>query len=163
LTGTLYGVANPGAITVPADDGGMRLWRNTSIAQLAPGAVATLPDGTLGYEWDEDVDDGAGGYDAYFGLTPAANAFRPAGLIRLSTTVRDASPGTAQASNDPERQVASQSSPPTDPRVVAQAPSVATHHVTMYRASSGALVFGTGTVQWAWGLDSHHDGTPTTP
>jgi hypothetical protein len=29
----------------------------------------------------------------------------------------------------------------------------ATHHLTMYRAPSGALVFATGTVQWSWGLD----------
>ena len=29
-----------------------------------------------------------------------------------------------------------------------------THHLTMYRAASGALVFGAGTVQWAWGLDT---------
>ena len=36
---------------------------------LSPGQVATLPDGTLGYEWDEDLD----------------NGFRPAGLVRLST------------------------------------------------------------------------------
>ncbi|MEM8860816.1 MAG: N,N-dimethylformamidase beta subunit family domain-containing protein [Chloroflexota bacterium] len=33
----------------------------------------------------------------------------------------------------------------------------ATHHLTMYRHESGALVFGAGTVQWSWGLDSHHD------
>ena len=33
-----------------------------------------------------------------------------------------------------------------------------THHVTQYRAPSGALVFSAGTIQWAWGLDSHHDG-----
>jgi hypothetical protein len=33
----------------------------------------------------------------------------------------------------------------------------ATHHLTLYRASSGALVFSAGTVQWAWGLDGHHD------
>ena len=32
-----------------------------------------------------------------------------------------------------------------------------THHLSFYRAPSGALVFGAGTVQWAWGLDSHHD------
>ena len=30
----------------------------------------------------------------------------------------------------------------------------ATHHLTLYRAPSGALVFGAGTVQWAWGLDN---------
>ena len=33
----------------------------------------------------------------------------------------------------------------------------ATHHLTLYRHKSGALVFGAGTVQWGWGLDAHHD------
>jgi hypothetical protein len=33
----------------------------------------------------------------------------------------------------------------------------ATHHLTLYRASSGALVFGAGTTQWSWGLDTNHD------
>jgi hypothetical protein len=33
-----------------------------------------------------------------------------------------------------------------------------THHLTMYKAPSGALVFGAGTIQWAWGLDANHDG-----
>jgi hypothetical protein len=33
----------------------------------------------------------------------------------------------------------------------------ATHHTTIYRAPSDALVFGAGTVQWSWGLDAHHD------
>ncbi|MEU7861916.1 DUF4082 domain-containing protein [Nonomuraea sp. NPDC049141] len=39
----------------------------------------------------------------------------------------------------------------------------ATHSLSLYRNSSGALVFGAGTVQWAWGLDAVHDnpGTPT--
>src|SRR5437016_6862825 len=58
------------SITVPQADGRMRFWRNTSIASLAPGQVATLPTGVLGYEWDVDVD----------------NGFRPAGLVPLSTT-----------------------------------------------------------------------------
>ena len=42
----------------------------------------------------------------------------------------------------------------------------ATHHLTLYRAPSGALVFGAGTVQWSWGLDSNHDrgtGAASTP
>lgn len=34
---------------------------------------------------------------------------------------------------------------------------VATNHMSLYRASSGALVFGAGTVQWSWGLDTDHD------
>ena len=33
----------------------------------------------------------------------------------------------------------------------------ATHSLTLYRHASGALVFGAGTVQWPWGLDSNHD------
>ncbi len=37
-----------------------------------------------------------------------------------------------------------------------------THHLSLYRAASGALVFGAGTVQWSWGLDANHDyGTST--
>ena len=33
----------------------------------------------------------------------------------------------------------------------------ATHHLSLYRAAGGALVFGAGTIQWSWGLDSTHD------
>ncbi|HYK44140.1 MAG TPA: N,N-dimethylformamidase beta subunit family domain-containing protein, partial [Parafilimonas sp.] len=32
-----------------------------------------------------------------------------------------------------------------------------THNLSIYRHSSGALVFGAGTVQWSWGLDTKHD------
>ena len=124
LTGTLFTV-NAGATTsiqVPAADGKMRFWRNTSIANLAAGATATLPFGTLGYEWDEDID----------------NGFRPAGLFPTSTTVVPNAPvlldyGSTFGSG------------------------TATHHLTLYRHQSGALVFGSGTVQWSWGLDSNHD------
>ena len=38
-----------------------------------------------------------------------------------------------------------------------------THHLTIYRAPSGALVFGAGTVQWSWGLDADHDRQPDPP
>ena len=37
-------------------------------------------------------------------------------------------------------------------------PETVTHNLTLYRASSGALVFDAGTVQWSWGLNSNHDG-----
>jgi hypothetical protein len=71
LKGTMWGVVGASlAIRVPAEDGGMRLWRNTAVARLAPGATATLARGTLGYEWDTDQDNGA----------------RPAGLFGASTT-----------------------------------------------------------------------------
>ena len=42
-------------------------------------------------------------------------------------------------------------------------PGTATHHLTLYRAPSGALVFGAGTVQWSWGLDGNHDRGSSTP
>ena len=39
----------------------------------------------------------------------------------------------------------------------------ATHNAVLYRHSSGALVFGSGTLQWAWGLDAHHDSETGVP
>lgn len=127
LTGQFWTV-NTGtyAIQVPAADGKMRLWRNTSVANLAAGATATLAEDSLGYEWDEDPD----------------NGYRPAGLIRMSTTTQ----------NVPAKIIDYGSN---------VAPGPATHHLTMYRAASGALVFGAGTVQWSWGLDDYHDGNQT--
>ncbi len=129
LTGTIFTV-NAGATTsiqVPEADGKMRFWRNTDIASLAAGQTATLPFGTLGYEWDEDLD----------------NGFRPDGLIRMSTTVVAGAPVLVDFGST-------------------FGSGTATHHLTLYKHSSGALVFGSGTVQWPWGLDANHDraGTP---
>jgi hypothetical protein len=158
LTGTIFEPTATGSITVPDGDGKMRLWRNTSIAQLAPGTTATLPYGTLGYEWNTDVDDGAGGVDVFFGVTPTGNQFRPAGLIRLSTTTVDLQASQPQAS---ATEVPDESAPSPGAAALTSVPTVATHHLTLYRASSGALVFSTATIQWSWGLDANHDGTPT--
>ncbi|WP_433240080.1 DUF4082 domain-containing protein [Streptosporangium sp. CA-135522] len=36
----------------------------------------------------------------------------------------------------------------------------ATHSLTLYKNPSGSIVFGAGTIQWAWGLDSEHDLVP---
>ncbi|SMD25523.1 DUF4082 domain-containing protein [Lentzea albidocapillata] len=38
-----------------------------------------------------------------------------------------------------------------------------THAITYYKAASGALVFGAGTVQWAWGVDDEHAFLTNTP
>ncbi|NWF70769.1 MAG: DUF4082 domain-containing protein, partial [Chloroflexi bacterium] len=123
LTGQIFTVnCCTYAMTVPAEDGRMRFWRNTDIATLAPGTSATLPNGILGYEWDEALDNGS----------------RPAGLFAMSTTTV----------NVPQRIIDNGSN---------YAPSTATHNLVMYRHSSGALVFGSGTLQWSWGLDSTHD------
>ena len=119
LTGTIWTVERGTyAIKVPADDGKMRFWRNTSVATLPAGQTATLAENTLGYEWNEDLDNGS----------------RPRGLIRLSTTTE----------NVPSRIYDSYGNE--------TGPGPATHHLTLYRAPSGSLVFGAGTVQWAYGL-----------
>ena len=121
LTGQEF-IVNSGTtdIRVPSQYSKLRIWRNTAIAKLAAGQSKTLGagTGTLGYEWDEDAD----------------NGFRPAGLFDMSSTT-----ATAQIFTDYGS-------------LVANGP--ATHHLTLYRAPSGALVFGAGTVQWAWGLDN---------
>ena len=128
LTGTLFTVNNGAttAIQVPAEDGKVRFWRNTSIANLAPGSTATLTDNTLGYEWDEDID----------------NGFRPAGSIRMSTTTVNNAPILTDFGSN-------------------FGSGTAIHHLTLYKykGSTGknALVFGSGTVQWSWGLDGNHD------
>ena len=130
LTGTIFSVNGPrnDSIKVPASFSRLRFWRGTSVATLAAGATKTMPAGTLGYEWDQDLD----------------NGFRPAGLIDLSRATYNVSPDLLL---DYGWNYGNGS---------------ATHSLTLYRAPSGALVFGAGTVQWSWGLDAVHDdaGTP---
>ena len=77
LSGTIFMVTGTrvDAIQVPDTDGKMRFWRNTSIASLSLGTTAVLQAGTLGYEWDEDLD----------------NGFRPPGIVHLSTATYDVS------------------------------------------------------------------------
>ena len=78
LCGTLFKVNGPvsDSIQVPASYGILRFWRNTSVAELAPGATAIFPGGTLGYEWDEVVD----------------NGFLPPGLILMSSSTVSGNP-----------------------------------------------------------------------
>jgi len=124
LTGTLYqSNFSDLPVTVSAAEGKYRLWRNTSLASLSAGASVALAPHTIGYESDEDLD----------------NGFRPAGLITLSTTT-GAVPEYLQDFGN------------------TVGPGNTTHHLTLYRAPSGALVFSAGSVQWTWGLDQTHDG-----
>jgi hypothetical protein len=72
------------------------------------------------------------------------NGFRPAGVIKLSETTTTVSQllqdyGTTYGNG------------------------TAIHNLTLYRATSGARVFATGTVNWSWGLDGHHDVNTSVP
>jgi hypothetical protein len=76
LTGQLWTVnCCSYADTVSANYSKLRFWRNTAVANLAAGQTYTMPQETLGYEWDSDVD----------------NGFRPAGEIDMSKTCENAS------------------------------------------------------------------------
>ena len=90
------------------------------IARRGPGRHAA--DGRPRSEWDEDLD----------------NGFRPAGVVRMSSTTVSG----VQYLQDYGTNYAS---------------GTATHHLTLYKHPSGALVFGAGTIQWSWGLDDQHD------
>jgi hypothetical protein len=70
------------------------------------------------------------------------NGFRPDGLIALSSTTLDVNTMLLDHGNT-------------------VGPGTASHSLTLYRAPSGALVFGAGTVYWTWGLDANHDNEPT--
>ena len=125
LTGQFFNVnAGTSDITVPSQYSKLRMWRNTAVANLSPGNTVTLGagQGTLGYEWDVDPDDG----------------FRPAGLFDLSSTT----PNIAGEQDF------------TDYGTNVNSNGTDTHHLSLYKAPSGARVFGAGTVQWSWGLDN---------
>ncbi|MDJ0340933.1 DUF4082 domain-containing protein [Streptomyces sp. H10-C2] len=79
LTGSLFSVNGyrSDALTVPGAYSKLRLWRSTTVANLAPNQTATFPTGTLGYEWDSAV----------------SNSSRPAGQIDLSSTTVDVTDG----------------------------------------------------------------------
>jgi hypothetical protein len=70
------------------------------------------------------------------------NGFMPAGLIDLSSTTLQEPTVNAEFGNVDET-------------------GTATHNLVEYRdPTSGALVFGAGTVFWSWGLSSEHDPGP---
>jgi hypothetical protein len=73
------------------------------------------------------------------------NGFRPSGEIDMSQTCEN--PVTARLLTVTEEFVSDK----------------ACNSLTLYRAPSGALVFDAGTVQWAWGLESAHDGDSKNP
>ncbi|WP_211240771.1 DUF4082 domain-containing protein [Hamadaea tsunoensis] len=124
LTGTAY-VSNSDdiAMQVTQQQGLNRFWNYTTVENLTAGTTATLAAHTVGYESDEDLD----------------NGFRPGGLIWLTTTTAPVPQYLHDFGNDVQ-------------------PGTTTHHMTLYKAPSGALVFSAGSIQYTWGLDQDHDG-----
>ena len=99
-------------------------------------SVATLAPGQVA-----TLAPGAIGYEADEALD---NGFQPPGLVKLSSTTLNVGSylldyGSTYGSG------------------------TATHSLTEYRHSSGALVFGAGTIRWPWGLDVNHDFDAATP
>jgi methionine-rich copper-binding protein CopC len=127
MTGTIFKV-NDGTSDIRANfaEKDLRFWRNTRVANLTSGQSTAIGADTLGYEWDEDADNGA----------------RPAGLIDMSRAAVSGVQvlqdyGSSYGQGD------------------------ATHSLTLYKhPASGALVFGAGSIQWAWALDDEHDRAP---
>jgi N,N-dimethylformamidase beta subunit-like, C-terminal/Domain of unknown function (DUF4082)/Bacterial Ig domain len=142
LTGTLTieaGASLSRAIQVPFEMSRLRFWRNTQhVANAAPPNPSN-PSGTT-----TTLTPNILGYE--WDVSPDNN-FAPGGLIYLSSTPLNESSylidyGTVVGNG------------------------TATHNLTLYRdPASHALVFGAGTVFWAWGLSKIHDGetTPTDP
>lgn len=126
LTGTIFGPDGTGefggGLDVPAQFAGLRVWRNTPVAN---GGQLDIAPGIIGYEWDTSPDD----------------ILRPQGLIKLSETTLSWSAILVDQGNTTQ-------------------PGTATHNLTLYRAESGALVFGAGTVFWSWALSNQHDSSP---
>jgi hypothetical protein len=81
------------------------------------------------------------GYLGYEWDSSPDNGFRPAGLVDLSSTTLQISSDVSNFGN-------------------AEGPGTATHNLVEFRdPTSGALVFGAGTVFWSWGLSADHDPT----
>jgi hypothetical protein len=130
VTGTMFQVdentLGVESITVPYGESLLRIWRNTSVANTAPGGTATLAADLLGYEWDSSPD----------------NGFEPVGLVDLSSTTIVNGPGYNTEFGNVDTT------------------GTATHNLVEYRdPTSGALVFGAGTVFWSWGLADESYGT----
>ncbi|MFE2757201.1 DUF4082 domain-containing protein [Actinosynnema sp. NPDC059335] len=75
------------------------------------------------------------------------NGFQPPGVAQLSRTTVDMPDGPYVLQNHGDLYT----------------PDTKTHAITYYKHPSGSLVFGAGTVQWAWGVDDDHAFLTNTP
>jgi hypothetical protein len=134
FTGTIFVVNGPDmrSLVVPFAGGysAQPLWRDTSVASLTTGQAFTSPSQILGFEWDTY---GTGGVsttgNSYLAAAhPRARFCSDVTYAVSSLVLTDA--GDEYGSGN------------------------ATHRLVVYPGGSGAIVFGTGTVNWALGVDS---------
>jgi hypothetical protein len=146
---TLFGVLYVGdndvvsySLTVPAASGGEfaghPAWRHTTVA--ASGAAVNIGNNFVGWEWDAIPNSGSALYGPWAAL-------QPAGVKRLAQTDPVAQGGGAELEYLTDVGHTYSASPPAG-----QGPAV---QAVTYRASSGAQVFASGTMQWSWGLAPH--------
>jgi YD repeat-containing protein len=112
-------------LTVPGASAGDRTWRN---AGLPTNTATQLGDGITGWEWD---------------AVPTQAQYlskQPAGVVKLSAS--DTTGGTPSWLLDEGRQRST----------IPPSPQPGTVNAVRYTAPSGAKVFASGTMQWAWGL-----------
>lgn len=132
LTGTIFVVNGPDlrALVVPFTGGysAQPLWRNTTVASLSSGTWSS-PSQILGFEWD---------------------TYGPAGTTTTAATWIAAPHPRARYCSDVTYTVASQVL--TDAGDVYNTGDV-THRLVVHPGGAGAIVFGTGTMNWALGLD----------
>ena len=135
LTGTIFEVDDfrEDQILIPYPMTLLRFWRNCKVAATTSGNSGMLVKNYLGYEWDASP------------TTGRYSDSRPAGLIPLSLTTLSVNTYLQDYGHT-------------------EGPGIVTHSLSLYRdQTSGALVFGAGTVMWSWGLDPDHDPDPKDP
>ena len=112
------------------DYAGDRIWRNTGIN---PNTGATIGSNLVGWEWDAVPNAASPLYSSFLGSEPS-------GVVQLTKTpVSAQGPEYIQDYGDVYG-----ATPPSGQPAYTEA--------VKYRASSGALVFAAGTIQWPWAL-----------
>lgn len=150
-------------LQVPRRDGRLRLWRHTVLAAAAElrdtdetQIVFSSPPGLLGYEWDVYVED----------------CHRPNGLFTLSHTsmalegfLMETFGASYRGNGTMTHKLTLYRHYPAIKSVSAfpvnrssRASVLCSRKSPRVTASRSALVFGAGTVQWAWALSSFRDG-----
>ena len=141
LTGQLTMVdasANNDDIEVPYQYANLPVWANTAVAHLTSSSSPVVLGTNLGSLSSLQSKQNGFGTLGYEWDVDADNGFRPAGEIDMSSTT---DPDTSAFVEDYGTNVTNND-------------TTETHHLTLYRDASGALVFDAGTVQFSWGLDN---------